>query len=486
MDTKKIVIAFLVVGMSLMAFSGQESKEVAKVKVKRGIASVVSPDGTTAELKKDMWVKEGSIIKTGEKSFVKLSFIDKSSMNVGPKSELKIEKFSKEDAGVINVLTGKIRSKVTKDYLQMDKDKSKLFVRSKSAVMGIRGTEFMFTANAKAGTATAVLFEGSVFFNKINKGDNLNNLEAIVSKGRPIKPGQFSVANAKIEKVTHPSKLNSKQLNGLVQNAEFQEVDVKNAKKMKSVVPPGLSGDAVMGGNENLEKEIAKVVKVKVDTQGNGEQNPEVAAVAAENAKGFANGDEVKPADGAMIDLNSGAIIPPPADSVFDPNTGEFVSNSMGGVAPTGEYLPPEGIQITETGDMIKQTETGETVKIVVEIKPPDEIKPLDEAPTVAYIPPPEDGPAPASDGSPPPPGGDEPPPPGEDGPPAGDDAAMGDEPPPTMEGPAPAGDDVLPPPPLPAGGSTSLQPPSLNNTLNAPPPPPPTRTRVKINVNKQ
>src|SRR5690606_40301890 len=46
-------------------------------------------------------------------------------------------------AGVINVLSGKIRSKVTKNYLDMDQDKSKLFVKSKSAVMGIRGTDFI-------------------------------------------------------------------------------------------------------------------------------------------------------------------------------------------------------------------------------------------------------------------------------------------------------------------------------------------------------
>lgn len=476
MDVKKLGILFVVLSLSLFAFSGQSTKEVAKVKVKRGIANVVAPDGTSTELKKDMWVKEGSIIKTGEKSFVKLSFIDKSSMNVGPKSELKIEKFSKEDAGVINVLTGKIRSKVTKDYLKMDKDKSKLFVRSKSAVMGIRGTEFMFTANAKAGTSTAVLFEGSVVFNKLNKGDNIKNLEAIVNKGTPIKPGQFSVASQKMAKPTVAAKLSSKQLGSLAGNAEFKEVspDAKNAKKIKSVVPPGLSGDAVMGGNEQLEAEIAKVVKVKVETKGGAE--PEVAAAAVENAKGFANGDEVQPAAGSMVDIDSGVIIPPPADSVFDPNTGEFVSNSMGGIAPTGEYLPPEGMQITETGDMIKQTEAGETVKVVVEIKPPDEIKPLDEAPTVAYVPPAEDGPAPASDGTVVA-GGDEPPP--------GEEAPLGDEP--LLEGPAPAGDDdVLPPPPLPPGGSTSLQPPSLNDALTAPSPPPPTRTRVKINVNKQ
>jgi len=45
--------------------------------------------GKTQPLKVEDWVEEGAIIKTFEKSFVKLIFIDKSSMNVGPASEMK-------------------------------------------------------------------------------------------------------------------------------------------------------------------------------------------------------------------------------------------------------------------------------------------------------------------------------------------------------------------------------------------------------------
>lgn len=491
MDIKKLITLFLVIGMSFFAFSSQQAKEVARVKIKRGKATVISPDGTKAELKKDMWVKEGAIIKTEAKSFVKLSFIDKSSMNVGPKSELKIEKFSKKDAGVINVLTGKIRSKVTKDYLKMDKDKSKLFVRSKSAVMGIRGTEFIFTANKKAGSATAVLLEGSVVFNKISKGDNLRNLEAIVSKGRPIKPGQFSVVMKNASKPTVASKMSSKQLNSLAKNPEFKEAVKKVAKKLKSVVPPGLSGDIVMGGNENLEKEIKKVVKIKLKKEKAAPVDAEVAEQKKEESKGFVKGDDIKPADGSIVDIDSGAVIPLGADSTFDKNTGEWVSNSVGGVDDTGAYLPPEGFKMTETGDMLKVEEGGKVKKVVLEIKPLDQVKPLDAMPTVAYVPP-ADGPAPANaggvevvDGN-----AQNDAEAGADGPAAGDDAAPGDGDGP-IEGPAPAGnadEGALAPPPLPTGSSTANQPNTIfvnTTTGTGAPPPPSTRTRVKVNVNR-
>lgn len=482
MDIKKLITLFLVVGVSFFAFSGQQSKDVARVKIKRGKATVVSPDGSKAELKKNMWVKEGAIIKTGPKSFVKLSFIDKSSMNVGPKSELKIEKFSKEDAGVINVLTGKIRSKVTKDYLKMDKDKSKLFVRSKSAVMGVRGTEFIFTANKKAGTSTAVLLEGSVVFNKIHKGANLGNLEAIVNKGRPIKPGQFSVVMKNKAKPTVASKMSSKQLNGLAKNPEFKEVTPgKKAKKMKSVVPPGLSGDIVMGGSENLENEIKKVVKVSLKPKEVEVKDPEVKEQEMEESKGFVKGDDIKPADGTIVDLDAGIIIPLGADSTFDQNTGEWVSNSVGAVDDTGAYLPPEGFQVTESGDMLKVDESGAVQKVVLEIKPIDEAKPLDSMQTVAYVPP-ADGPAPAGDGGVEVVDGNAP---GEGDGPVGEEAPTGEEVP--LEGPAPAGEaeDALPPPPLPTGSSTANQPNTIFNNTNTAPPPP-IRTRIKATVNRQ
>ena len=166
---KKYLFLFIFLFTASVFSSQNAGKKVALVKIVKGSATFLSLSGDKDYIRKGMWLTEGTIVKTEPRSFVKLSFIDKSSMNIGPKSELKIEKFSKDEAGVINILTGKIRSKVTKDYLQMNKDKSKLFIKSKSAVMGIRGTDFLFSTNKVTGATTAVLFEGKVVFNKINR-----------------------------------------------------------------------------------------------------------------------------------------------------------------------------------------------------------------------------------------------------------------------------------------------------------------------------
>lgn len=373
---KKPIITFIAVIISFFAFSGQSTKKVALVKISKGAAETIAPDGASFKIKRGMWLKEGSIIKTAKKSFVRLSFIDKSSMNIGPNSEIKIEKFSKKDAGVINVLSGKIRSQVTKDYLRMDKDKSKLFIKSKSAVMGIRGTDFLFSANKKTGASTAILFEGSVVFKQINKKTNLKNLEAVVNRGRRIKPGEFSVASFKRKKETVAAKMSSTQFKALMKNDKMVESDSKSAKKSRSVVPPGLSGEVVKNKGEGLKDALGVKGKKK-------ENKREISSEDFAESKGYVKGDDVKPVDGSIVHIDSGTIIPLGVDSTFDKNKGEWVSQSVGSVANNGDYVPPQGYDISETGDILKKSKNGELKKIIIEDKPLDKQKPLEEIQTV-------------------------------------------------------------------------------------------------------
>lgn len=511
----KNIIIILMFAMSIMAFSSQRGKNVAIVKLAKGTASVTNLAGETTAIQKGMWIEEGAIIKTAPKSFVRLSFVDKSSMNVGPKSELKIEKFSKKEAGVINVLTGKIRSQVTKDYLQMDKDKSKLFVKSKNAVMGVRGTDFMFSTNRKTGNTTTVLFEGAIVFNKLPKG-GAADLESVVNKGRKILPGQVSVALRNKPVPTVPAKLNSKQFAKLQNNISMLDSDVKKAKRRKSPVPPGLTGDIVANDPVNLKEEIKKIVKVEVAEIENKKIDMEVS-------KGFKDGLDEKPADGVMVHVETGAVIQPANDAVFDNNTGEWVSSTMGDINAAGEYIPPEQINITSDGSFVTETNDGKMAVIPgmgESIVPVDQMVSFDDAPKVEL--PPEiaiqveqdlktqdaEGPTPAGsvDDLPPPSPEDFKAPEG----PNGDPNQAGDLPPPIIpedfNDPTKAGDLMLNPDgspagPAPAGNLDSGnvcancvpvpigQPVTTNPTTNAPgqggapPPPPPGTTKIRVKV---
>ncbi len=424
---KKIIFLSLSLTFILFAFAGQRGNKVAIVKIKKGSATVINTDGSNIELKKGDWIEQGSVVKTSKRSFVKLSFIDKSTVNVGPSSEMKIEKFSKNEAGVLNVISGKIRSKVSKNYLNMKKNRSKLFVKSKSAVMGIRGTDFVFTTNKKTGASTAVLFEGSVVFNKLNKKNKLSNLEAIVNKGYRIKPGQFSVSRFDLKKPTVPSKLSSKQFKALEKNESFiAKKKTKNlVKKSRSITPEGLSGETVSSNNSNKASQAESYNK----------------------SKGFVQGDRVKPVDGSIVHIDSGTIIPIGSDAVYDSNSKEWVSSSTGTVDSLGSYVPPKSFTITDDGKLLKEI-GGQKQFVNLEIKPLNEVPSFDKIETVGSDGKPLRGPSPASTNK--------------------NNKEGGLDLPPVIQG-----EETRPP------GSHNAAPPGPNNSA------PSGKTRVRANINK-
>jgi len=183
-----IILFFL---LSLISTEVLAQSKAAKVIILRGSAEYTTKDGTKVSIKRGDWLPEGAIVKTEAKSFVKLLFVDKSSLNIAPKSSVTIAKFSKKKAGIINLLQGKIRSKVVKDYLN-DGDKgkkSKLFIKTKTAAMGVRGTDFSVETTGKVDTLNVV--EGNVTVAQTTSGSfNTSTLDNILNtKGVSVPQG---------------------------------------------------------------------------------------------------------------------------------------------------------------------------------------------------------------------------------------------------------------------------------------------------------
>jgi len=356
---KVLLALFLTLTMNAFA------KNVAKVKMFRGKVFIINTDKQKTKVSKGMWINEGDIVRTKKKSFVRLSFIDKSTVNVGPDSKMKIEKFSKTEAGVLNMIQGKIRAKVTKDYLDMDQSQSKLFVKSKAAVMGIRGTDFAYVASSNGKAASAVLFEGSVYFSKINKGDNLKKLESIVNRGRRLIPGTFSVVNPKVNKATIAVKMNMKQFKALEKDVNFSNDQVsKDKHKLKSKVPAGLEGDIVS------LKESDNSIKQSLATELNVEAG-EMKKVDMEGSRLEVTEDGIKPAAGSIVHIDSGEIMPMGKNATYDSNTEQWV-NSDFVVSANGEITAPEGFKIEDNGHIMHETANGEHNVIVNDMRHDD------------------------------------------------------------------------------------------------------------------
>lgn len=363
LDCKKLKIMVLFTLFSGSAFCGNK---IAIVKIVKGEVHHVLEDKTET-LALEEWIEEGSLIKTGQKSFVKLIFIDKSHLNIAPNSEVKIENFSGKEVGVIDMVKGKIRSQVTKDYLQMNTDKSKLFIKTPHAVLGIRGTDFLVTTNKN--TTSTILFEGEVAFNNLPSNIKINTtkLEDIVDRGVRIMPGEFSVVEGDKSWPTVPAVLNVKQREVLeaLGHPDNERVPGNSQAENsgKSIVPEGLSGQTVSNDADVLTNEISAVAKGTPQT---------TSKTSDSDAAGFVAGDKIKPANGSFLHLESGTIIPPASDSVFDTNTQSFISSpSNGSVARDGEFVPPANMTISEEGKIELRIATPEGKTKIVELGKP-------------------------------------------------------------------------------------------------------------------
>jgi hypothetical protein len=328
---------------SSLSFAVQKS--VAKVILMKGEAKGKTIDGEVFKVKIDQDIAEGSVLQTAEKSFVKLIFIDKSQMNLGPKSQMVINTFPQNDPGIITLIKGQLRSKVTKDYMGIDdKNSSKLYIKTASAAMGIRGTDFQVNYNEVNHNTSLITFEGAVAMANVNHkvADpyiDQRQLEGVVSSDKAVmvKEGQISVVNLNISEMAMvPTKLGSGQMAALKGNETGTKettgaVNDSNNKQYRSPIPPGVDGalfsSSHIGGEYGLN---------------------------AANANGFFNqstGQYKLPA-GSIIDLNSVNIVPPPTNAVYDPNAKMYVvPTNYGKIDPsTGEYKAPEGLKLGNDG----------------------------------------------------------------------------------------------------------------------------------------
>jgi hypothetical protein len=357
---------FLVLLIALPHFAWAQA---AVVRMLRGQAVQVS-DGKEVALKPDDQVSVGTKIRTLDKSFLRLAFTDKTQINLGPNSEMVVERFGGGDSGIINVIKGKIRATVSKDYLEMrEKQRSKLFIKSPEAVLGVRGTDFMLSVGASA--SSTVLFEGEIAFARNEAGSvTPADLEAVVERGVRLFPGEFSVQDGQKSSPTVPSLLNVGQLEKLEQNNTFNaERSPSSAVESTSasIVPAGLSGTLAANSEESLSTAIAGIVPTVPGETGR-----------VSEAQGFVSGDQVKPTNGSFLHVESGVVIPPPADAIFDSTTNTFMASSTnGGVSEDGSYVPPKNMEITPDGK-ITVTSVGENGKVSrVEVAPPPPVTSL-------------------------------------------------------------------------------------------------------------
>jgi len=321
---------------------------IAEVIKLRGSISVLSPGAHQARSISigDKLVEDSSVL-TGPNSFVKIKFIDNSEMNVGPESKIVINEMKENKPGVIALLKGRLRADVEKESKQTN---LKFFIKTRSAAMGVRGTEFQTIYNPDNKVTSLLTYEGEVLMAKVDETEvspkSLKNLnlerDSVTNTIRvnqkdfeiqdesvfldkalqkkevvAVKAGQNSLVAEGIKKATLPVNISPVQLNSLFKNEEFKVKPTENL---------------------NANSGILDVSKMTIKPV------PQIAP--KEGLINNSTGD-FAPKSGGYVDLESGLYVAPGSESQFNDKLGVYVAKNVGGIdLETGQYVAPDGLKL--------------------------------------------------------------------------------------------------------------------------------------------
>lgn len=298
-----------------------------------GVAAIVkgkvgkSFGGHNAFLHVGEKIEEGSIITTGAAGFAKIILLDQTQLVLGPNASLAMDKQVKNVPNSVTLLQGTVRSKVMKDPLAQsspERKKTRFVIRTKSATLGVRGTDFQVIYSRENQITSLVTYEGIVA---------MSNAQA-EGKEVLVTPGNFSTSLPALSQPTVPTRLSPAQFEAL-KNAEPGALANTNSSPAKapsaiSPIPPGVDPRSFAGDPESIQP-------AQRDSQ-----SPPAEGLRETKSGVYA------PAAGGFIDIKTGLYIPPPPGSAFDPNTGVYLPpKSAGSFDPSsGKYLPPPGFQL--------------------------------------------------------------------------------------------------------------------------------------------
>jgi len=406
---KKLLNTFCFIWM-MFAQSIFANEQVAKVILLKGKVTEFRPSiNKTILLANDSWVLKNSILETDKGSVVKLVFVDQSRVTLGPNSKLEIGKFVQNEAGILSVMKGQLKATVLKNALDAG-DKNKFYIKTQTAAMGVRGTEFMVMYNHNIHKTSVLTFSGEVMMTQIPKDMGLKipqaQLSTLLDKAEAvsIKSGQYAGTND-MGRPNIPVKINPAQFQTLKGASMFEESRNSNseAKSYQSKVPPNIDAKTFINQNSELEQsmknvlgdtkfeDIDKTVRLTIEN--------EKKDMAAAPAEGFFNPDtnEYAPMAGGFVDIEKGVYVAPPADSEYDPNTDTYIVPTSHGTydEASGGFQAPVNYQMNEDGT-IQYIGSGQpVVNIQTDAAPVKEIilptvvaLPSDPSTTLLVVPP--------------------------------------------------------------------------------------------------
>jgi len=313
---------------------------VASVEKIRGKATMLRVgDMNAIEVVVGAKIYEDTSILTQPKSVVIVRFLNGSTMTIAPSSKVVIADRTPGHGDVVGLLTGKLRA-VVKDKGEAQ-GKEKFFVKSRSASMGVRGTEFQATYNNTNNITSLLTYRGNVALKRLPPTTppvTSSDVSQIVKSGSVVKEGEYSGASPNLIKETVPVKISPEQFTLLKLNSDFSS-QVKISK-------------------EELKKEIDRTIESFSKSQSSEYSQKEGTYNPKQNS--------FRPRSGGYIDLNTGIYVQPSDASVLDEKTKVYrADKKLGKLDMSGQYLPPEGVKLDEMRGFVPKDNSEKSKEVV-------------------------------------------------------------------------------------------------------------------------
>lgn len=292
-------------------------------------------------------VCQGDAIVAGPQSRAKIVMEDGNELNISPESRIVLEQYEYKPADnkkkvMLNVLYGKVRAATKEENMYGDKaadgQANAFQVKTKSAVAGVRGTDFLTSFNRNTNRAEIVTFKGRVdvgtlgangiILNPVSVGPNQKTEALPGSPPAPPKPVpqremEKMNSDTKADLATGPKDNSSNQPSQDAANGDKKE-DKKDDKKDVANDgpkdgPKDGAKDASKDGAKDGPKDGAKDGKDGKSNAGRGGANGGNGGGVAGGtggANGSGSGDDKKgPVAGQPTGQSPGSAPPPRAPS---------------------------------------------------------------------------------------------------------------------------------------------------------------------------
>ncbi len=313
-------------------------------------------------------VFEGDVLRTGSNAKAKILFKDGTELHLQEKTSIKVDEYVRGEPSLISVFVGSLRAKISKSI----NGDLKAVIRTKSTAMGVRGTDFQVMVPPGGGSSSLLTYEGKVEMAKLSSGEVGRNLSQtfrenqFAAKTVMVNPGEVALVTKDQSLPSMPVRLSPLQFEILErttavprdlaeQKSIAQSVSaLTTANTNTAPMPVGVSAMALAPSAKDVFSKEAFLNSAQENEVKTALDQEAKSQAARPDAQGVSSNVQAAPPAGGAIDVRTGAYLPPPPGSQFDPLTKTFTvpvtaavalaSVSAPGVAGGGSRVAPPQI----------------------------------------------------------------------------------------------------------------------------------------------